>query len=158
MDRCRGTTRRKPSWSPSAPARPMLRSSIPWERCCSAGFCYGSSGGNGFSSRSEEPASLRRMWAREIGATRFLYRLEFHQLDARKIGIKHVELPLAVFAHLRLFVPMLLPVVGFHDRLRFLHVRNAERDVIHHTRQPHVRMLWLAEHVFQPIRAVRNLH
>jgi predicted acyltransferase len=147
----------RPGWCPSAPAHPMPHSFIPLPRCCSAGFCCGSSAANESSLRSEGHASLRRMRPGEVRAARLLHGLEFHELDSRQIGIKHIELPLAVFAHLRLFVPMRLPAVSFQNSLCPFHVSNAERDVIQHAHPPRIRMLGLVHHIFQPIRAVRNL-
>ena len=136
----------------------MLRSSTRWPRFCSAGSCCGFSGGNEFSSRCDGHASLGRMWSREIVAARFLRGFELHHLHPRQIRVKHIELPLAVFADLRRFVAMRLPTMRFHNRLCLLHVRNTERDVIHHTREFQVHMLGLVQHIFQPISAVRNLH
>src|SRR5271169_4145081 len=117
-------TQRRLSWFPSAPARPMLRSSIPSERCCFAGFCCGSSGGDGSSSKSDGHASLRWMRSGEIVAARFVCRFELHHLYPREIRVEYVELPLAVFADLGLFIAVGLPAMRFHDSLRLLHVRN----------------------------------
>ena len=81
------------------------------------------------------------MRAHEVRAARLLHRLEFHQLNPRQIRIEQIELPLPVSAHLGFLAPLLLPPMGFQKRLRFLHVHDAQRDVIQHTHQPQIRML-----------------
>ena len=56
------------------------------------------------------------------------------------------------------FVAVRLPAMRFHDRLRLLHVRDAKRNVIHHSRESQIHVLGLVQHIFQPVGAVRNLH
>src|ERR1700757_4281726 len=82
--------------------------------------------------------SLRRMRAGEVTAAGFPHRLEFHHFDARQVGIENVELPLAVAADLSFFVAVGFPSMRLHERLRLLHVGHAERNVIHHSREPQV--------------------
>ena len=52
---------------------------------------------------------------------------------------------------------MRFPAVRFQNGLRLLHIGNAERNVIEYPHYPQIRMLWLVQHVFQPVRAVRDL-
>ena len=74
----------------------------------------------------------------EITATRLLHRFEVHQLDTHEIRIVKVELPFAVSAELRLFVAVRLPTVRLQRSLRFLDLRDPQRNVVHHPGQPQV--------------------
>src|SRR5580700_8912312 len=103
----------------------MLRSPIPWQPCCSVGFCCGSSGGNASLSRSDG-LSLRRMRAGELRAARFLDWLEFHEFDACLIRIEQVKLPLSIPAQLGFFVAVRRPAVSFENGLFFHDTANTE--------------------------------
>src|SRR3984885_12646048 len=87
-------------------------------------------------SHKNNAQSIRRMRSGEVRTAGLLRRLEFHQFNSREVGIVNVELPLSVFAHLRLFGAVWLPAVRLQNRLSFFHIRDAQRDVIHHSRQP----------------------
>ena len=91
-----------------------------------------------------------------FGAAGFLGGCEFHEFDARVIGIVEIELPFAVAADLGLFAAgptvfdKLLPS-GFD-------VRDTQSDVIHHAEGVMVGAGWDVEHVFDPVGAVGDLH
>jgi hypothetical protein len=76
------------------------------------------------------------MRAGEIRAAWFLHGLEFHQLDPRQIRFEEVQLPRAVFSHLRFLTSVRLPAMRFQRRRRFFHVGDPKRNMIQHTHQP----------------------
>ena len=76
------------------------------------------------------------MRAGEIRAAWFLHRLELHQLDPRQIRVEEVQLPLAVFSHLRFLAAVRLLPMRFERRLRFFHVGDPQRNMIQYTHQP----------------------
>jgi hypothetical protein len=94
----------------------------------------------------------------EFRTARLLCRLELHQFNACQIWIVEIELPLSVFAHLRFLLAVRLPSVRLENCLRIFHIRNSERNMVHYSRQPQIGMLWLTQHVLQPVRSVWNLN
>src|SRR5882762_1505447 len=101
---------------------------------------------------------LRRSWVRPgvCRTARILGRLEFHQLDACFVRIVQIELPFAVAPDLRFFGPS--PAILDELLLRRVNIRNAERNVIHHTKRLVARLRRNAQHVLDPVSSVRNLH
>jgi hypothetical protein len=66
------------------------------------------------------------MRAGEIATAGFLCRREFHQLDSGQIRIEHIQLTLAVAAHLGVFVTVRFPSMRLEESLRLWHVGHSE--------------------------------
>src|SRR5258708_2522048 len=75
-----------------------------------------------FSAR--ESPLIPPMWPDKIRAARLFNRLKVHQFDPRQIRVIHIQLPLAVFPHLRALIPVHLPSVRFQNRLRLFHINH----------------------------------
>ena len=67
-------------------------------------------------------------------------------------------MPLPIFAHLRVLVPMRLPSMRLEFGLRSFHIAHTKRDMVHHARRMQIRNSLDVQHVLQPVGAVRNLH
>src|SRR5712691_6550364 len=99
---------------------------------------------------------LSGMRAGVLRAAGLLHGCEFHEFDARVVGIVEIELPFAVAADFGLFVagPTVLPKLFF----RGVDVGDSESDVVHDTESVMVGVGGDVEHVFDPVGAVGDLH
>src|SRR2546430_9266448 len=91
-----------------------------------------------------------------FGAAGLLAGREFHEFDARVVGIVEVKLPFAVATHLGLFVAA--PTVLAKLLFRRVDVRDSESHVVHDAESVMVSVGGNVEHVFDPVRAIGDLH
>src|SRR5579863_1793954 len=76
---------------------------------------------------------LRRIFGGEGRTARFFSRAQIHQLEARAVGVIHVELALAVLAHLRASIVRFAEAIAGCEHLVGLEDRGlADRHMIHH--------------------------
>jgi hypothetical protein len=92
----------------------------------------------------------------EFGTTGFFDGLEFHEFDARVVGIVEIELPFAVAADFWLFRELYAALQELF--LGSVDVWNSEGNVIHDAESMMIGVCGNMQHVFNPRGTVGYLH
>lgn len=97
------------------------------------------------------------MFASEGRAAGLLRGSELHELYPGEVGVEEVELDLAIAANLALCAVSPFAVIVAEDADGVFHADYTEGEVVHNTDMLKGGVWAIVEHVFEPVRAIRDL-